>query len=94
MQMNLLYLLKDMSNCSDSSSEDKQSLDDPNVFQVGFNISVSGTPGTGFQVVVNDQDQKLGQLTPSNNAQLQLLPPGGKLYANLNFKKTVKIYFN
>lgn len=58
-----------MSN-SDSSGEDNGK-----VFQVGFNISVSGNPSSGYQVMVNDQKQNVNQLAPTS--PLPLMPSAG-----------------
>ena len=69
-----------MSNSSDSSSEDKKSLDGANVFQVGFNISLPGKPGANFDIVFNEKGQAITQVTPSGNGSLQALPSSGMFY--------------
>lgn len=68
-----------MSNSSDSSSEDKKSLDGANVFQVGFNISLPGKPGANFDIVFNEKGQAITQVTPtpSGSSSLQALPSSG-----------------
>lgn len=68
-----------MSNSSDSSSDDKKSLENANVFQVGFNISLPGKPGANFDIVFNEKGQAITQLTPSNNTSVQALPSTSKL---------------